>query len=338
MEKVNIKRLADELRLAPSTISRALQDSYQISAATKARVRALAEQLHYVPNAHASSLGSRRSHTLAVVIPEVFDSYFAQAISGIEAVAQASGYHVLIYLTHEQLAREQLIFKDFQGGRVDGVLLSVAAETGPHTAHIEALRRHGVPIVFFDRASGEVAAARVITNDEQSAYLATRHLLACQCRHVALLSISRHLTISQQRSRGYQRALQAHGLPAPPAYLVDCAFDDEANGRLIRETLQAHPAIDGLLLTAEKLAVSAYQACQELGRRIPADVKIVGFSNSRSAAFLQPPLTTITQPAFETGRQAAILLCNALKNNHKPALAEQVVLPSVLHIRASTSG
>src|SRR5687768_1443018 len=113
MEKINIKRLAAELNLSISTISRALHNSHEISAATKERVLELAKKLAYVPNHHASGLRKNMSKTIAVVIPEVADSYFAQAINGIESVAQANGYHVLIYLTHESYAQEKAILKDF---------------------------------------------------------------------------------------------------------------------------------------------------------------------------------------------------------------------------------
>ncbi|OUJ76285.1 LacI family DNA-binding transcriptional regulator [Hymenobacter crusticola] len=336
MEKINLKRLADELHLSTSTVSRALQDSYQIGADTKQRVLALAQKLNYVPNPHASSLGSRKSNTIAVVIPEVFDSYFAQAVNGIETVAQAHGYHILIYLTHESEQQERAILRAFQGGRVDGVLMSVSAET-TSTEHIAALQAQGVPVAFFDRAADGIETARVTTNDLESSCLATRHLVECGCSHIALLSIARQLSIERQRIRGYQNALAESGQLFREDYVVECTHDPEENYLAIRQLLEAHPEIDGLLVTVELLTVSAYQACHDLGRRIPADVKVVSFSNSRSAAILNPALTTIRQPAFETGKAIATLLLKALKNRHKNLGTDSVVLPSTLIVRASTA-
>ncbi|TPG71747.1 LacI family DNA-binding transcriptional regulator [Hymenobacter nivis] len=336
MDKINIKRLAEELNLSTSTISRALQDSYQIGAATKQRVLELAKKLNYQPNPHASSLGSSRSKTIAVVIPEVFDSYFALAINGIEAVAQAQGYHVLIYLTHERLQLEQEILHAFRSGRVDGVVISVSAET-TSTAHIQALRAQGVPVVFFDRAADDVDTARVTTNDTESAYQATCHLIERRCTTLLLLSISRHLSIGRQRIAGYRQALTEHGLAFRDDDIVDCGQDPEANRELLEATLRARPGIDGIISTVEMLTESTYQACYALHRRIPQDVKVVSFYNSRSAAILNPSLTTISQPAFEMGKTAATLLLKALRNPKSTLVAENVVLPSVLTIRNSTA-
>ena len=142
--------LANELHLSIATISKALRDSYEISIETKQRVFELAAKLNYIPNPHASSLRQRKSKTIAVVLPEVADSFFSLAINGIETIAQEKGYHVLIYLTHEKFSRESYILKDFQSGRVDGILMSVASETN-ESLHIKELYSRNIPIVFFDR-------------------------------------------------------------------------------------------------------------------------------------------------------------------------------------------
>jgi LacI family transcriptional regulator len=337
MEKVNLKRLAQELNLSTSTVSRALQDSYQIGAETKSRVLQLARQLNYVPNPHASSLGSRRSKTISVVIPEVTDSYFAQAINGIEAVAQACGYHVLIYLTHEQLRQEQAILKEFQGGRVDGVIMSVSANT-TSSAHIQELLAQRVPLILFDRAIEHVNMATVLTNDFEISVQATRHLIERGCTTIIFLSYFRNLSIGQARLAGYRQALQEAGLPYRPELVVDCTLHDESNFQLVLEALKTYAHTNGVISTAEGLTLSIYQACQELQLSIPADIKVLCFSNSRSAAILNPPLTTVVQPAFETGQAAAKLLFQNLKNKGIASIAGSQVLPSKLVVRQSTGG
>jgi LacI family transcriptional regulator len=337
MEKVNLKRLAEELNLSTSTVSRALQDSYQIGAETKSRVLQLARKLNYVPNPHASSLGSRRSKMISVVIPEVTDSYFAQAINGIEAVAQERGYHVLIYLTHEQLKQEQEILKEFQGGRVDGVIMSVSAET-TSSAHVQELLAQQVPLILFDRAMEHVQTATVLTNDFESSAQATCHLIERGCKSIIFLSYFRSLSIGQARLAGYRQALQDAGLPYQPELVIDCGLSDESNFQLLLEVLKKHTHTDGIIATAEGLTLSVYQACSELQLRIPADIKVICFSNSRSAAILHPPLTTVMQPAFETGQAAAKLLFKSLKNKNTVSASDSQVLPSKLVVRQSTGG
>src|SRR5436190_727753 len=126
---ITIRKIAKDLQLAVSTVSKALSDSHEISSETKRRVLEYAEKLDYVPNLYASTLKQRKSHNIAVVIPEVADSFFSSAINGIESVAQTKGYHVIVYLTHEDLKKEESILRDFRGGRVDGVLISVSGGT-----------------------------------------------------------------------------------------------------------------------------------------------------------------------------------------------------------------
>jgi LacI family transcriptional regulator len=335
MGKITIKRLAEELNLSTSTISRSLQDSYEISLETKQRVWTLAEKLNYVPNHYASGLRSKKSKTIAVVIPEVADSYFSQAINGIEAVAQDNGYHVLIYLTHESVLKEQAILKDFQCGRVDGVLMSITSET-VQTHHIQELIAKEIPLVFFDRVCEEIETAKITTDDFKSSYQATQHLIERGCKKIALLSVSKSLSISNLRMEGYRKALSDYAISFSESDMVLCTHDEEHNLVLIKELMQNKARPDGMIATVEKLTTSIYLACHELGLSIPQDVKVVGFSNLQSALILNPSLTTITQPAFEMGKAAASLLFKALGKKPFHLKTESLVIPSSLHIRNST--
>src|SRR5215213_9857686 len=147
IESTNIRALARELKLSIGTVSKALRNSHEISNQTKEKVIALAKALNYTPNPYASSLRRKKSNTIGVVIPEVADSFFSHAIKGIEEVAEKKGYHVLVYLTYESFHREEAILKEFNSGRVDGVLLSLASETSK-SSHINSLVDKAIHIVF----------------------------------------------------------------------------------------------------------------------------------------------------------------------------------------------
>ena len=329
--------LAKELGLSVSTISKAIRDSHEISNETKQRVNALVEELDYVPNPYASSLGSRNSKTIGVVIPEVVDSFFAKAINGIESVAQEKGYHVLIYLTHESAEREKKILKDFEGGRVDGVLLSVSRETNQY-AHIDALIKKGIPLVFFDRVIDEVEASKIVTNDYESAYLATEHLIKNGCRNMLFLSFLNTLSISGKRLEGYKNALLDNGLKFTDKNIIAFQNDAVKDYLLLKRKLSAAKRPDGIVASVEKLALPVYQACEELELNIPGDVQVIGFSNLDTASFLNPPLTTITQPAFEIGRTATALLVKALGRKNIELTDEEIVIDAALVVRRSTKG
>ena len=336
MEPVNIKWIARELNLAVSTVSKALRDSHEISAATKQRVLAFAAAHEYIPNPYASSLRRRKSKTIGVVVPEINDSFFALAINGIESVAIGKGYHVLIYLSHESLVREEAILKDFQSGRVDGVLMSVSSET-KETGHLKALRGKGIPIVFFDRAPDETTACRVITNDLESGCQAAAHLIERGCKRPAFLAFSSNLSISNQRLAGFQQAMAANHIKNNKHTLIECGSDSNINYHILKKILLSKQRPDGFVASVEKLTTVLYQVCAELEILIPQEIKVVGFSNQDTASILYPPLTTITQPAFEIGAQATKLLLNALEKPKHHLPQELVVIPSVLIPRKSTA-
>ena len=295
----------------------------------------MVKKLNYVPNAYASSLGRRKSKTIGVVIPEVVDSFFAQAINGIESIAQAKGYHVLIYLTHESFEKEQTILKDFESGRVDGVLMSVSRGT-THCDHINELKDKGVPLVFFDRVYDEIDATKITTNDYESAFLATEYLIKKGCKNILFLSFSNNLSISAKRLNGYQNAMLAHQLKLTDSNVLAFDNDPKTGYPHLLKKLKLKNRADGILASVEKLALPIYQACEELQLNIPGDVQVISFSNLGTASFLNPPLTTIEQPAFEIGNTAAAILVRALERKQFELQNEEIIIPSSMIIRKST--
>ncbi|MGZ3871976.1 MAG: LacI family DNA-binding transcriptional regulator, partial [Mucilaginibacter sp.] len=270
-EKANMVTLAKALNLSTATVSKALRDCYDISDKTKLKVKEAARQLNYVPNPYAGSLRNHSSKTIAIVIPEIADSFFSQAINGIESIANKEDFHALIYLTHDSYEREVTLLNGFKSGRVDGVLMSVGSNTGD-TAHISGLQESGVPVIFFDRICPQVEAANVSTDDFDSAYRATSHLLQQGCKRISLITIRAYPSIFAARAEGFRKALTDNHIST--GNIVSCLNKYSGENS---EVIKAHLADgrpDGLLLTVEHLATSAYLGCRELGISIPEDLKI----------------------------------------------------------------
>lgn len=322
------------LHLSIATVSKALRDCHDISKETKERVVALARELNYQPNPHASSLRQLKSKTIAVILPEIANNYFTLAINGIESIAQEKGYHVLIYTTQESYEKEVAMTRLLLSGRVDGVLISLSGAISER-AHLEALQRKGVPIVFFDRVSEDFNTVSITTDDYESACKATTHLIQQGCQKIAHLKISENLSIGNKRLNGHLKALKDHKRPVDEALIVGCTNDDTVNFELITKLLQEQKP-DGIFASVERFALSAYEACQHLGMVIPDDVKVIGFSNLKTAPLLKPSLSTITQPAFDIGREAATILFQALEKKHFELKKKNIVLKSVLIQRDST--
>ena len=335
MESVDLKKLAQILNLSISTVSKALRDSYDISKETKQRVVALAEELNYQPNPHASSLRRHKSKTIAVIIPEIANNYFTLAINGIESVAQEKEYHVLIYLTHEDAAKEISFIKHLHNGRVDGVLISLSSTTTDYT-YLHELQKKGLPIVFFDRVYEHLNTACITTDDYESGYKATQHLIDKGCTRITHLMISESLSIGNKRMKGYLQALKDNNIKFEESMIVHCTNDDEKNYTLLQKLFKSKKRPDGVFAAVERYAISCYQICSDLKLSIPTDVKVISFSNLQTAAFLNPSLTTITQPAFEIGKEAALILFKALEKKMFQLKNENIIFKSTLIERDST--
>jgi LacI family transcriptional regulator len=335
MDQVNLKKLAKELNLAVSTVSRALRDSHEISPKTKERVRALAEKLGFQPNPHASSLRQNKSKTIGVVIPEIENNFFSQVINGIESVAPQKGYHVLIYLTHEDFVRERDILQLLRNGRVDGIMISVS-NTTVNMEPIDAWRQSGIPMVLFDRTVEDIDVPNIMTNDAEMAFKATEHLLKRGCKNIAFLGMAGNLSISNRRKAGYLSALKKYKVAEPPQ-VIELSTRDYINRDTLKELLQQPHRPDGIFAAIEKFAVNTYEVCKELNLHIPRDMKVISFSNLQAAALFDPPLSTIIQPAYDIGREAANILFKLIDKKMLMPYEKKMILPSQLIERASTA-
>lgn len=337
MTKINIKYLAEQLNMAPSTVSRALNDSYEISEATKAKVMALAKELNYQPNPYARSLRAHKSKTIGVIIPERINNFFAQVIDGIEDITQQYGYHLLVYNSHEDVEQEKKIISYLLGGRVDAIVMSVSSQTSS-TEHLEQVKRQGIPIIFFDRIAQDIPTTKFITNDYQSGYDATMHLIQNGCRKIFFLLLSKEITIGKERLRGYLDAIKGYDLPFCEDWVIQCSQEEKHNMELFKTFLYPIDRPDGILSSVEKLAITAYHAIKQTKLRIPEDIKLITFSNMKIADLLNPPLSTISQPAHEIGRECAKLLMSNLTKTKQVPIGNQVItIPSVMHFRASSA-
>ncbi|HEY4063069.1 MAG TPA: LacI family DNA-binding transcriptional regulator [Puia sp.] len=332
---VNITKLAEHLNLSISTVSRALKDSFEISEATKIRVREMALKLDYQPNPHASSLRRNVSKTIAVVIPEVANNFFALAIDGIEYVAQEKGYHVLIYITHEKMQKEVTFVNHLLNGRADGVLMSLSAETDNYN-HLTDLKGKGLPLVFFDRTCDSIESSAITTDDLDSGFAATEHLIRAGCTRIAYLDLSRNLSISNKRMEGYYKALEKYQIPRDEKLILECTNNVSANEELIGNALGVSERPNGIFASVEKLAIATYYVCERMNIKIPQELKIVSFSNLEVSSLLSPSLTTITQPAYEIGKQAALQLFRYIDKKDLAHVCEKIVLKSTLIPRGST--
>jgi LacI family transcriptional regulator len=334
MAKIDIKGLARELNISASTVSRALRDSHEISKATIDKVKALAEKLNYQPHPYAGSLRKNKTKTIGIVVPEVSNNFFAKVFSGIEVVAQENNYHALIYLTHDDYDKEKSILRHLESGRVDGVILSIASNTVDHK-HIEALIEAGIQVVFFDRIGESFSSTKITTDDYNSAYKATVHLIEQGCKKPLHITRFLHQTNTKYRKKGFIQACNDYHLPIVDNWVIELN-DDAVVESTLTDILKDEDRPDGIFSSVETLSLYPYKVCKDLGIPMPDQLKFVSFSNMDAASFLVPALTTVTQPAFEIGKAAATVLFQQLEKKKRGVQPVDNVFPSTLIVRESS--
>jgi len=313
-----IKDIAKALGLSTSTVSRALNGSYEIGAETKRLVLEYAEKINYRPNPIALSLKEQKSHSIGVVVCEVANNYFSQAINGIESIAYNSGYHVIITQTHESSAREAANVQHLLSRHVDGLLISLSAET-TDTSEYKYLHDKGFPIVFFDRIAKDIDTHRVIANNFKGAFEATEQLINAGFTKIAHLTSSNNLLLSGERFDGFKAALDKYGIALPNGYIKYChhggMITDEVETAL-QELMALPERPDAIFSTNDRLTTSCIPILKRMGYTIPNDVALAGFTNSDVAESFSPALTVVRQPAFMMGQLATEMLIKTIESKH----------------------
>lgn len=334
-EPPTLKDIANALGLSTSTVSRALRDTYEISAKTKKLVFDYAEKINYQPNPNALSLKERRSKSIGVVVSEVANHYFSQAINGIESIAYDRGYHVIITQTHESYDREKINIQHLASRSVDGLLVSLSAETAD-TAHLKYLHERGMPMVFFDRVPNDIETHKVRANNEMGAFDATMHLIKSGYKKIAHLTSSEHLSISVERLRGYTAALHQNHLQINPDYIKYCPhggmFPKETE-QAVLELINLKDKPDAIFVAGDRLSIGCLEVLTKLNIKVPEQIALAGFSNSEVLNLFDYPISSVRQPAFEMGETATEMLLQLIESKYPVTEFEDKVIPTELFIR-----
>src|SRR5882762_5474961 len=220
-EAITIKDIAKALNISVSTVSKALRGSHEISEETKLTVHQYAREHNYKPNPIAQSLKRGQSRSIGVIVCNIDNNFFSQAINGIESIAQKNGYNVIITQSRESFEKEVSNSEHLSSRSVDGLIISLSAETR-NVDHLIKLHQKGLPIVLFDRVTDEVLTHTIIANNYKGAYEATRHLLQEGFKRIAHITSSGSLSITLERLAGYKKALEDAGLAPDDRYIKFC--------------------------------------------------------------------------------------------------------------------
>ncbi|RFZ95810.1 LacI family transcriptional regulator [Mucilaginibacter conchicola] len=335
---ITIRDIAKALGISVSTVSKALRDSYEISDKTKKLVNDYAEQNNYRPNPIAQSLKKGHSKSIGIVVSTIENQFFSQVINGIESVAYQAGFNVIITQTHESYEMELKNVEQLTHHALDGLLISLSTET-KDVSHLKHLHQQGLPIVFFDRITNEIETHKVIADNFKGGYDATRQLLNAGYKKIAHITSPPNISITSERFAGYEHALKEVGMDIPSAYIKHCAHGGRDMSEIenaLNELLSLKDKPDAIFTTSDRITTTTLYLLTKMGIKIPDDIALVGYTNTTLADVLNPPLTSVYQPAFEMGRKAAEMLLSLILSKHPVTEFETITLPTQLFVRRST--
>ncbi len=310
---VTLKQLAKELNVSISTVSKALNNSEEIGQETIKRVKELAELYNYKPNKVALSLKQNKTNTIGVIIPDILNHFLAKVLFGIEREATLHGYNIITCISNESLEKEKESLQLLANGSVDGFILCVAEETQMKNEieHFKKTMSQGLPIVMFDRVAHDVMCDKVIVDDFDATYRATKSLIDENRKHIAFISNIDGLSVGKLRERGYNKAI-LESVDHKPTVLSISKLKDAP--QKIKGLFKKNKNIDGVIAADSSSGVIAINTALSFGLKVPKDISVVGFSSQSVAIHSIPKLTTIRQHAKVIGANAAQLLINRLKN------------------------
>ena len=310
-KKITLKELAGILKVSVSTVSKALNDSYEISEATKKKVKTAAIKYNYSPNLLAQGL---KTKILGVVIPDMRAPFYIRVLRGIEKEASSQGYNILTCFSDESLSKEKEILDMLSQGNVDGIILSLSKESQveQYFDHVNKLMSNGIPVTLFDRVDERIKCDKVTINDFDSTYNSTKLLLKSGARNILFISPISTTNIGKNRYRGYAFALkEKDNLKENVLHIEEYKDFSEDLIRVLKAD-----KIDAIIAANELTGISAINIATRLGFKIPEQISIIGFTNGILSMNSNPPLTTMSQHGKDIGKVATQKLINRLKNKN----------------------
>jgi len=293
-----LKKLAELLKLSTSTISRALNNHPDISQATKDRVKNLALNLNYVPNFTAQSLRSSSSKTIGVIIPKLTIDHSSRIINGMIIQSRKMGYHLIISESGHDFKLEGEILTSMINSRVDGILMSMSNSTNNIDHIIEA--KNKCPLVLYDKVSEKIACTQIIVDDEIGAYNAVMHLIDQKRKRIIYINGAKNSLSARKRYMGYLRALETSGIEKDENLIENCEdVGIEEGRRITQELINKNIIFDAIFAVTDDVAIGAIQVLKENNIRIPDQVAVVGFSNSKNATIIEPNLSSVDQHGLD---------------------------------------
>lgn len=342
MNRITLKELAKELDISISSVSKALNDSHEISDETKAKVKAIAQLRNYQPNIQAKFLKLGKTNNIGVIISTIVNPFQAQVIEALHKESVKYGFNLILMQSLDSEEIEEKAIRTLLQHGVDGILISPAFANS-NIDLLTSLNKSNCPVVIFDRITSNLETFKIGIDNFKSVYNAVIELLKINRPRIALLC-GKNIGISQERIAGYVKALEDHNIEVDESLIVQCRHDycsEEIDKDLhlkIKELLESKTPPNAILGTTDTLTTRVLGILSNMNIKVPEDIAVIGFSNSDIANSLNPSLSTILQPTQEIAKLSFEKIIELLssKNRHRLEL-KSYLLETSIQLRQSTA-
>ena len=326
--RVTIRDVAARAGVSVATVSKVINNRYGVASGTSARVQAVIEELGYEASLVAQSLRNHRTNVIGILVADL-EPFSTELLKGAADAIRGSGFELVIYSagghSGDRVGWERRYLSRLSGTLIDGAVLVT-----PTVVDVN----YGSPIVAIDPHTGQSGLPTVDSDNLRGAQLATGHLLSLGHRRIGMLTGRPDLESAQLRERGYREALHAAGAAVDES-LIRCGdYDPEVSLEQARLLLTMPDPPTAVFAANDMSAIATIEVATELGRRVPADLSVVGFDNIPESALCAPPLTTVEQPIRKMGERSIELLLSLIRGERP--VATHITLATNLVIRQST--
>lgn len=330
MKRPTITDVARRAGVSKTTVSHVINQTRFVEEETRQRVLKAIQELNYRPSSVARSLTTNRTETIGVIISDASNHFFGEMLLEIEDVLRPAGYGLIVCNTAEILEREAHYLDLLLRQQVDGI---IAAATSQRWDILALAEFQHTPVVYLDRYFEGLEGPFVGVDNQEGAYLGTRHLIEWGHRRIGILAGFQRLSTMRERLAGFHQALQDHDIPLPEEWVVTSPLSVEAGHEAMRHILTLPERPTAVFLSNNLLSLGALLAMRELDLRCPEGVSVVGFDDHPWAAVAEPPLTVVRQPTQELGQVAARMLIDLI--NAEQSSETRVLLECQLVVRQS---
>ncbi len=336
-KEITIYDIARHLGISAATVSRGLKNNPAINKITRKKIVETARVLGYRSNNFASSLRSKKTHTLGVIVPRLNSYFVAAVLAGMEDVANKEGYNLIISQSLENAGKEVANADTMFNNRVDGLLVSLAYDS-ENIDHLKPFFKKHIPVVFFDRTYPHNESTSIIIDNFNAAYDITKHLLDQGCRRIMHLAGNMLRNVYSERLRGYKEALKDYNITFDEKLIYTSKLNEESGTAAAEHILDMEPVNrpDAVFASNDTSAVHCMIRLKTAGINIPGDIAFAGFNNDPVSKVVEPNLTTVNYSGYHIGEAAVMSLINHLNGVSSTKTTNTIVLRSDLIIRDSS--